>query len=203
MDIIREEWWPTPVWYFDIPKSIIDYDLIATECYNFKILDNNGRKISNIGGWQSDNLYVNNSESQKNINNLMKLIESKSELLFKDYNIKKSLKPHLDNFWININSLENHNAPHIHHNSVFSGVYYVKAPEECGGIIFHKSQELSYLHGSYTDCNNRLTYSEIKYTPEQGRVLIFPSWINHSVQPNKSLEDRISIAFNFTGFYLD
>jgi len=202
MNVIREEWWPTPIWYFDIPKSIIDYDLIIDECYDHKKLDIGGRQISNIGGWQSDNLYVNDKESQKNINSLMKLIESKSSVWFDEFTIKKSLKPQLHNFWININSENNYNRPHIHQNSVFSGIYYAKTPQDCGGVVFHKSQELDYLHESYTDCQSRLTYAEVQYIPVQGRVLIFPGWISHSVQPNKSAEDRISIAFNFIGFRL-
>jgi hypothetical protein len=30
-----------------------------------------------------------------------------------------------------------------------------------------------------------------------GRVIIFPSWISHSVEPNQSSTDRISISFDF------
>ena len=32
--------------------------------------------------------------------------------------------------------------------------------------------------------------------PEEGRMYIFPGWLEHGVEPNQSTEDRVSISFN-------
>ena len=32
--------------------------------------------------------------------------------------------------------------------------------------------------------------------PQEGMIMFFPSWLEHDVEPSKSDEDRISIAFN-------
>jgi uncharacterized protein (TIGR02466 family) len=36
----------------------------------------------------------------------------------------------------------------------------------------------------------------VHYAPQPGRLVIFPSWIQHYVQPNLSDQDRISISFD-------
>jgi uncharacterized protein (TIGR02466 family) len=35
-----------------------------------------------------------------------------------------------------------------------------------------------------------------QYLPEGGKMILFPSWLEHSVLKNRSSEPRISIAFN-------
>ena len=35
-----------------------------------------------------------------------------------------------------------------------------------------------------------------KMEPEDNKLILFPSWLEHDVEPSKSDEDRISIAFN-------
>ena len=37
--------------------------------------------------------------------------------------------------WANINPPGGYNAPHIHPNSLFSGVYYIKAPKNSGNLV--------------------------------------------------------------------
>jgi ectoine hydroxylase-related dioxygenase (phytanoyl-CoA dioxygenase family) len=44
-------------------------------------------------------------------------------------------------------------------------------------------------------------HSKIHTTVESNEfdLLIFPSWLNHRSQPNKSNENRIAISMNFIG----
>ena len=46
------------------------------------------------------------------------------------------------------------------------------------------------------------TWLEVHYQPIAGRLIVFPAWLPHAVQPNLTEEagpaaDRISISFNF------
>ena len=36
------------------------------------------------------------------------------------------------------------NRPHIHPNSHFSGVYYIKAPKNSGQIVFNEPRSVAY-----------------------------------------------------------
>ena len=44
--------------------------------------------------------------------------------------------------------------------------------------------------------NQKLLNSHNMIIPKNGLIVIFPSWLNHSVLPNKSNKNRISISFN-------
>jgi uncharacterized protein (TIGR02466 family) len=46
-----------------------------------------------------------------------------------------------------------------------------------------------------------LAWSEVYFEPIEGRLLLFPAWLQHEVEPNLSEEsgpagDRISVSFN-------
>ena len=40
------------------------------------------------------------------------------------------------------------------------------------------------------------TYQSARYPPVPGRMLLFPSWLYHSVEPNLSDRERVSLSFN-------
>jgi uncharacterized protein (TIGR02466 family) len=40
-------------------------------------------------------------------------------------------------------------------------------------------------------------WREVHYKPIAGRLIMFPSWLNHCVDPNESNDIRISVSFNF------
>ena len=194
MQIIREDWWATPVWHFDIPIQEVDYNKVADECYLEKS-KSEGRILSNRNGWQSHDIFAN--PEIPNISNLIKTIEMYSKNIFQDYGIKKEINLVIDNSWININIPGSYNVFHIHANSTLSGVYYASTPENSGNVLMYNNPMMQFINESYLDVNNKNTYNCIEYKPFNGRVIIFPSWLPHSVQPNNSKEDRISIAFNF------
>ena len=53
--------------------------------------------------------------------------------IFKDYGMID--KPGLGNMWANINYPGSYNKQHIHPNSQWSGVYYVKVPKNSGRLF--------------------------------------------------------------------
>ena len=52
-------------------------------------------------------------------------------------------EPIIGNMWANINPPGGYNRPHLHPNSHFSGVYYIKAPENSGQIVFNEPRSWS------------------------------------------------------------
>ena len=102
----------------------------------------------------------------------------------------------ITSMWSIINRNDATNARHIHSNNYISAAYYVKAPENCGNIVFHDPRsEPVYFHPKVENPNN-LNTNIVSIKPEEGLLVLFPSYLHHSVDVNRSNEDRIVISFN-------
>lgn len=99
--------------------------------------------------------------------------------------------------WVNISPPGASNKVHFHPNCHFSGVYYVslKAPE-CGSIYFRDSRIASRMLTYPASKPTVFTSDEVRLKPEEGRMYVFPGWLEHGVEENKSDRDRVSISFN-------
>ena len=77
-----------------------------------------------------------------------------------------------------------------------SAAYYVKAPLNCGK--FKASNPNIISRNIYpksiqsTELNSNTASIEIK----DGDLIIFPAYLPHSVEENKSDEDRVIVSFN-------
>ncbi len=164
---------------------------LIEEIYQERDEDPIGRKISNRGGWQSNQITI-----QKDRSELLKEIITNS---VSKLPISEGVYAAVEG-WKNINEPGNFNVKHNHPRSNLSGVLWIKAPKDSGNIvftsphIFNRYQELD----SYTDefKLNSNCYMTYYFPPKEGRLLIFPSDLEHEVKENKSDEDRISYSFN-------
>lgn len=100
--------------------------------------------------------------------------------------------------WINIAKPGSYQEYHIHPGSHFSVVVYLKTPKDCGNIVFRNPSANSDMFplpvGSSIESNHATCF----YVPEELKFLGFRSNLLHMVEVNKSKEDRISLAINFT-----
>jgi hypothetical protein len=46
------------------------------------------------------------------------------------------------------------------------------------------------------DKPTEFTSSELRMRPEEGRMYVFPGWLEHGVDENLSNRNRVSISFN-------
>ena len=164
-------------------NHLIDY------CYKQKELDV-GRTVSNIGGWQSQNLNLEDDELQS----VIKSIVDVAKKVRTEFSINEEF--FINNIWININGKSDFNRPHIHPQSIISGIIYIKTPENCGNLVFKNPNlavgEFERLFNSF----NNLTATYHEYRVEENSIYMFPSWLEHFVEPNRNNEERISMAFN-------
>ena len=191
LQIFRTDLWATPIWQYYISDDAIDFNQVITDVYEIKKTDK-GRIKSNYGGWQSDFVNSQNTELCK----LMEYIKSNAQTCFQQLKVKKEYGAHFK-YWININSFEHFNTKHIHGNSIISGCVYLKVPQNSGNLLFHPNMMEHYFYTTYTNCDTDFSSKETEFTAEEKKVILFPSFLPHSVSPNNSNEDRISIAFNF------
>jgi len=142
--------------------------------------ENKGRVVSNVGGYQSEILPI------------MHKITLTYQIAY-DYQII------LLNLWFNVNRKHNFNHPHVHNSCNFSGIYYLNVPKNSGVLRFNNPdkiiQSLSFYEGPFHNYNGS-NNSQFVITPEEGLLVIFPSHLEHSVEPNQNDEPRVSIAFN-------
>lgn len=126
-----------------------------------------------------------------------KQIEERLEIIKHKFDFKDNLKFRMGNTWINLNQNNNITRPHLHSNSLLSGVLYIKS-KNSGPIVFmHPVMAHQYVIGEDLIKNyNKFTSADISVIPEQGKLIIFPSWLVHYVENNLDDTDRISIAFN-------
>ena len=191
--MIIQRYFPAVVMADLLPN--INTNQLEEYAYHLKDTDS-GRTVTNYGGWQSKDLDQNNDILKPLVDEIYKHVVAMHEL----HSIKKELDPIIDNIWININSKGGFNRPHLHNDDLFSGVFYVKTPEHSGNIVFtHPAQQQQYhftttpqIVEEWTDTNSGMMY---QYA-QPGKIVMFPSWLLHYVEPNLSDQDRISIAFN-------
>jgi uncharacterized protein (TIGR02466 family) len=98
--------------------------------------------------------------------------------------------------WANVGPQGAWHKGHTHPNNYLSGVYYVKTPPGGDGIVFHDPRPqvnvISPRVATRTDANSQ----SARVPVQEGRLVVFPSWFGHSVPPNDSEGERISVAFN-------
>ena len=162
-------------------------------CDKVRELDT-GRKVSNKGGYQSNDLTLSDSQLKPLQDHILK----ETSRFSSTFNfIHKSFK--VNNMWININGYKDYNSPHYHTGCQFSGVYYIHTPKDCGNIQFNRGHEkvMGYHWlGHFDKWNNHNSMNW--YLPsEKYRCYIFPSYLEHFVEPNLNKEEeRYSISFN-------
>jgi len=140
---------------------------------------------SNRGGWQSD-LLDNEDDITLPLKNTIDEVCKSLNL-----NIKKTT---IKQMWININQENDFNIIHQHGHYHISGTYYVKTSKNCGRIVFkdHRTSAVSNQLFNVKYSNFEFFYLQ----PEEGLLSLWPSFLEHFVEPNRSKEERISISFD-------
>ena len=105
-------------------------------------------------------------------------------------------RPRIHECWINAYGSQQAQEIHLHRNSVFSGIYFVSAPEGSGATLFYSPLSDSMLEPRPTE-GNQLNAKVSGFAPVAGRMLLFRSHLRHSVMPGSAMDsERITIAFN-------
>ena len=184
---------PTPVW----ANQLENFKDTNEEMYKYikdkQLLDRNGIKRSNIKGWHSKDFDLNDKEPQ----NFIKLISPLIEQVLIDMewnNNNQSVK--INNMWAIINTGGSANSRHQHGNSTISGAYYVRAPKNCGDIIFYDPRPAPVYWHPNANVPNSLNAQVNGINPAEGALILFPSYLDHSVNENLSKEERVVISFN-------
>ena len=94
--------------------------------------------------------------------------------------------------WANKSERLQWHHPHIHPNSILSGIIYIQG--DTGYTWFSRTSD--YDIRTRYDVNLPNPQIIHKQKPENGSLLIFPSTLTHSVDENTGPQDRITMSFN-------
>ncbi len=184
---MREEWFVTPIYFFHYKMKQDTKQLVLGE-FDEYINKHTSASQSNALGYQSGNL-----EHWASIRKVFGSPEILGEInnAFSMDNIRLSVKT----IWFNDNWENAYNKTHVHPDSDWSGVYYIEVPEgDCGQLTFYDPRPAAQMAGEEFQ-------QTVKVQPEEGKIVIFPSWLPHGVEPNLTEGRRISVSFNLEAAY--
>jgi uncharacterized protein (TIGR02466 family) len=163
-----------------------------------------GNRFSNVGGWQSRPDLLNWPEPE--IAMLAAEIDRAiQQIMGMPAAIERRPAPqarvsYKTFAWANVNEPGNYNSMHMHPGHHWSLVYYVAAgaPERAGPVngrleLRDPAPAAQYARVPAFPCGHPILIG-----PEAGMMILFPSYIEHSVHPSDNEGRRISIAVNVT-----
>lgn len=183
----------TPLWQSEYPEFEEHKELFLNAIKTYR--EENPPKEtprSNIAGYQSPDTLHFVPELRPLFEYICQMaFKASADLDFIDCDIA------LTSAWLNVNdSRQCMNSEHVH-GEVFSGVFYLQAPEESGKLsIVNPGINRMWKGCALAMQKNQFTGESIRIEPVEGNILLFPSYVPHSVETNNHDEERISISFN-------
>ena len=97
----------------------------------------------------------------------------------------------------NINSRNSYHRDHVHPYSQISGVIYLQCEPGSAMINFNDPRSARWMVPAPLIENRPSNTLVTTVRPEEGKTLMFPSWLEHGVAQNRIDSDRISMSYNF------
>ena len=182
-----------PLWQSEYPDFDEHKEIFFSAVKEYKEKNPTKEKpVSNIAGYQSPNTLHHVQELRPLFEYICQMgFKACADMDFIDCDVA------LTSAWLNINdSRQCMNVEHVH-GDVFSGVFYLSAPQESGKLcVVNPAINRLWQGLELVNQKNQFTGETIKLEPEDGNIILFPSYLPHHVETNNHDEERISISFN-------
>jgi uncharacterized protein (TIGR02466 family) len=179
---------PTPIGVMQIDKALNKKILAFMNSKEIKFTRNNGGN-----GISVDENFLDNDE----LSDVKRVLtDSVNEYFKKVVNPNKDTKLYITISWLNVSQNGESHHTHNHRNSIVSGVLYIDTCEE-DTISFLDPQRYMFGHFNFSEDSDS-TADEWMFPATTGKLLIFPSTLEHYVapRPNTCKGRRISLSFN-------
>ena len=183
-----------PVEVFKIQTEGIDNKKLSDIVYEKEKNETSGQK-PNMGGWRS----LGNLIDDKRFIKILENVDKGFQTVHETNNYIDEVKIVVESMWVNVNRPTNYNKSHIHAEVHWSFVYYIKVQEKSGDLVFEDPRIRRTMQTQAIfkkDYYSLASAATISLTPQVGDLIIFPSYLEHFVEPNLSEEPRISISGN-------
>lgn len=206
--VAQFSYFPTLVFRFDLPDAEALNEQLLTLVSAVMEADEGGVEKSNsryLGGWHSRGIL----HKLPAFEALVGHIHEAGERISSDLRYDETQALRISSMWSIINPPGAFNLAHVHPGCLWSGVYYVQAPNGCGRISFTDPRLANVMIKPRYKRNHRAPkkcWTKVSFSPLAGRMLVFPSWLYHSVEPNRANPadggghngDRVIISFNLS-----
>ena len=181
---------PTLVWQLQLKADLRE----AMEARILAALEGIRRDLPRLApsqGWQSEQTLHNREEFRDLVacvNHAAKGILHFLRIGYDDFEITGC--------WANVLAKGAAHKAHSHPNNFLSGVYYVRTHPGTDTINFHDPRsQVGVIRPPVEELTAENT-DQVVVRVKDGTLLVFPSYLQHSVDANTSEEERISISFN-------
>ncbi len=181
---------PTFVWQAELRPEIhqrINRDIVRT-------LDELRRSAPVLDpgqAWQSDQALHSLEEVGELVSCVDEATASVLEFLRIDYDASE-----ITACWANMSPKGARHRIHSHPNNFLSAVYYVQTQAGADTINFHDPRvQTGVIRPPVTELTAENT-DQVVVKVKTGTLLMFPAWLQHSVDANASEKERISVSFN-------
>jgi uncharacterized protein (TIGR02466 family) len=186
----------TPI-YEHVPK-FDEIFLIQKEISEILETIRKNDKFENPFGW-NDGVLTNikqrlNMIDHYQLKNLKSYVEKHTRLYISFIKAYENKNLFLSHSWMNITKDGTFQDSHQHQDSVISGVYYFQTNQKDGNITFETPNP--YMALELFPFGQEF-YKYFSIIPSVGKIVIFPGWLKHQVEKNNTLDERISISFNY------
>ena len=215
MDLKSLPVFPIPIGLYNFEKENHDLNkALIDDIQNELDKDQQGQVRSNMGGWHSADDQEKYYDSFKKLSGI---IEEQSDTYCKMHGYKGGLQ--CSNLWANVNQAGDFNLSHHHGTAALTGVYYPYGMIVDKKLVFNYTKNVSLMPGvwdgqtggsivlydpSYSkktklikdrDKPSPYTFDTYFTYPIAGLLILFPSYIIHTVTPFKENMKRVSISF--------
>lgn len=201
-------YFPSLVFRFDLPDAQIVNEQLLSLTSDLRELDQKGIQKSNrrsLGGWHSRGTL----HKLPDFEPLVRRVHEAGERISTDLEYDETQALRISSMWSIVNPPGAFNLAHVHPGCLWSGVYYVKAPDDCGKISFTDPRTANVMNKPAYTKNRRVPkkcWTKVSFSPVAGSMLIFPSWLYHAVEPNLANPaegcehdgERVIISFNMS-----
>ncbi|AXK39900.1 2OG-Fe(II) oxygenase family protein [Crenobacter cavernae] len=181
---------PSLVWKIQLESNLheaIDADILLA----LDGMRQDGPELAPGQGWQSDQ----DLHRLKELRDLVACIDQAAK------SILRFLRIGYDAFeitgcWATVLPRGAAHRAHSHPNNFLSGVYYVRTHAGADTINFHDPRnQTGIIRPPVVELTAENT-DQVVVKVQDGTLLIFPSYLQHSVDANTSAGERISVSFN-------
>lgn len=203
IEVVKRTYFPTHIFQVDVPDCEDLNAKLLESVYSERERDQKGIARSNfpkLGGWHSHN----NLHKQEEYRNLVDVIDTSTAKLSSSLGYAENKKISIGTMWSIINPPGSSNRAHVHPGCLWSGVYYIQAPDHAGSIEFIDPRTVHLMNQAKFQPSTKRAkenWTKVRFKPTPGRLLVFPSYLYHAVDPNLSkaegnLANRIIVSFN-------
>jgi uncharacterized protein (TIGR02466 family) len=98
--------------------------------------------------------------------------------------------------WANVNAPGTGHRLHSHRNNYLSGAYYVQVQDGADSINFHDPKPQAGVMRPAATAPTEYNTEVAMVRVTTGSLILFPAWLQHAVDVNRSKDARISMSFN-------